>query len=102
MTRRRIDQGIDRGAAFRFDFDGQPVTAYPGETVAAALLAAGIARFRSTARGAMPRGLYCGMGMCWECLVAIDGRPSNRACMTEAKPGMRVETQQGLGGPVRS
>ncbi|MCC6470980.1 MAG: (2Fe-2S)-binding protein [Alphaproteobacteria bacterium] len=101
MTR-RIDQGIDRGAAFRFDFDGQPVVAYPGETVAGALLAAGVARFRTTARSAMPRGLYCGMGMCWECLVVIDGRPSNRACMTEARPGMRVETQRGLGGPERS
>lgn len=96
MTR-RIDRGLDRGAAFTFAFDGQPVEAYPGETVGAALLAAGINRFRITARSAMPRGLYCGMGVCWECLVTVDGSPSVRACTTEARPGMRVETQHGAG-----
>lgn len=93
----RVDLGLDRGKAFAFQFDGRPVEAYPGETIAAALLSAGIRQFRRTAKAAMPRGLYCGMGVCWECLVVVDGRPSNRACMTEAKPGMRVETQQGAG-----
>ena len=94
---RRLDDGLDRGAAFSFSFDGEPITAYPGETVAAALVAAGRRRLRVSARRAMPRGLYCGMGVCWECALVIDGRASVRACMTEARPGMRVETQHGLG-----
>jgi predicted molibdopterin-dependent oxidoreductase YjgC len=93
----RVDQGLDRGVPFSFRFDGQEVRAYPGETVAAALLAADLRKFRSTAKAGLPRGLYCGMGVCWECLVVVDGRPSNRACMTEARPGMRVETQHGVG-----
>jgi predicted molibdopterin-dependent oxidoreductase YjgC len=98
---RRIDAGLDRGVAFTFSFDGQSVDAFPGETVAAALLAADVRRFRASARRELPRGLYCGMGVCWECLVVIDGKPSNRACMTEARPGMRVETQRGVGGTGR-
>jgi predicted molibdopterin-dependent oxidoreductase YjgC len=99
---RRVDQGLDRGAAFAFLFDGRSVQAFPGETIAAALLAADIKRFRTSAKSELPRGLYCGMGVCWECLVVVDGRPSNRACMTEARPDMRVETQQGVGRSDRS
>ena len=95
----RIDDGLDRGAAFAFSLDGERVEAYPGETVAAALLASGPRALRRTARRGQPRSLYCGMGTCWECLVTVDGVPSQRACMTEAKPGMRVETQKGVGGP---
>ena len=94
---RRVNQGLERGAPFAFLFNGKPVQAHPGETIAAALLAAEVRQFRSTAKSGLPRGLYCGMGVCWECLVMVDGQPSARACMTEARPGMRVETQQGVG-----
>lgn len=93
----RIDVGLDRGKPFALTVDGQKVEAFPGETVAAALLAAGAKALRQTARRGQPRSLYCGMGICWECLVVVDGAPSQRACMTEAKPGMRVETQLGVG-----
>ena len=93
----RIDQGLERGASFAFTVDGERVEAFPGETVAAALLASGARALRSTAKRGQPRSLYCGMGICWDCLVTVDGAPSQRACMTEAKPGMRVETQRGAG-----
>lgn len=93
----RIDEGLDRGQVFAFTLDGEEVEAFPGETVAAALLASGARALRRTAKRAQPRSLYCGMGICWECLVTVDGAPSQRACMTEAQPGMRVETQQGAG-----
>jgi predicted molibdopterin-dependent oxidoreductase YjgC len=86
-----------RGDRLCFTFDGQPVTAYEGETVAAALLAAGRRAFRLTNRGAEPRGLFCGMGLCFDCLVRVDGRPNVRACQTPAAEGMRVETQRGAG-----
>ena len=43
-----------------------------------------------------PRGLFCGIGVCWECRCVIDGRPNTRACMVEAKPGMTVRRQEGL------
>lgn len=93
----RIDQGLERGQRFAFMLDGEQIEAFPGETVAAALLASGARALRSTAKRGQPRSLYCGMGICWECLVTVDGAPSQRACMTEAKPGMRVETQRGVG-----
>ena len=93
---RRIEGDVERGAPFQFLADGEPVTAYPGETIAAALLAAGRRRTRITTRRVEPRGLYCGMGVCFECVMIVDGRPNVRACMTEAAPGMRVETQRGL------
>lgn len=97
MTGFRITDGIDRGQAFQFTCDGEPVTAYPGESIAAALMAAGKRRARVTARRQMPRGLYCGMGVCWECIMVVDGKPAVRTCMTPAEPGMKVETQHGTG-----
>jgi len=97
MTGYRMETGIDRGEAFHFTCDGKPVLAYPGESIAAALFAAGRRTLRTTARLLAPHGLYCGMGVCWECIMVADGKPAMRACVTIATPGMRVETQQGLG-----
>lgn len=81
--------GVDRSAAaFELSFEGRPVSAHPGESLAAALLNAGILGLRHTRTGEM-RGLYCGMGVCGECRVMVDGEP-RRACMTAAAPGQRV------------
>jgi len=77
--------------AIGITFDGRPIPALPGETVAAALAAAGIAAFRHTASGA-PRGLFCGMGACFDCLVTIDGRASQRACLAKVRDGLVVES----------
>ena len=70
-------------------FDGADVEALPGETLAAALAAAGILAFRRTEKGS-PRGLYCGMGACFDCLVTVDGRANQRACLVKARDGMVV------------
>jgi D-hydroxyproline dehydrogenase subunit alpha len=75
-------------------FDGSPISALPGETVAAALSAAGIRTYRHTASGA-PRGLWCGMGACFDCLVTVDGRANQRACLAKVAPGMVVESAAG-------
>src|ERR1700760_797303 len=77
------------GRAITFQFDGSPIAALEGETIAAALSAAGIVAFRRTQNGA-PRGLHCGMGACFDCVVTVDGRIGQRACMTEAADGMVV------------
>lgn len=87
----RIDEGIERGEPVSFRFDGAQITAYPGETVAAALIAAGIPATRLSRRG-MPRGYFCGMGVCWECLVTVNDKPNRRACMTAVEDGMVVRT----------
>jgi NADPH-dependent 2,4-dienoyl-CoA reductase/sulfur reductase-like enzyme len=71
------------------EFDGKLIPALAGETVAAALSAAGVLRLRDTAAGA-PRGLHCGMGACFDCVVTIDGRIGQRACLAEVADGMRV------------
>jgi predicted molibdopterin-dependent oxidoreductase YjgC len=71
--------------------DGRPVPAPEGATVAAALVAAGVSRFRTSVTGS-PRGPLCAMGICHECRVTIDGVPHRRACLVEVAPGMRIET----------
>ncbi len=73
-----------------FTFDGRRLSAFAGEMVAAALLAHGIRGFRTTERGRAPRGLYCAIGHCFECLVTVDGGPPVRACLTPVRDGMEV------------
>ncbi len=76
-------------AAVEFTFEGRRIAALAGETVAAALSAAGITTFRETATGA-PRGLYCGMGACFDCVVTVDGEIGRRACLEKVRDGMAV------------
>ncbi len=87
----RIDEGTRRGHPVSFRFDGDPITAYSGETIAAALIAAGIPATRISRCG-MPRGYFCGMGVCWECLVTVNDKPNQRACMAVVEDGMVVQT----------
>jgi D-hydroxyproline dehydrogenase subunit gamma len=62
-------------------------------SVAAALLAVTAnPRFRHTRRGQEPRGMFCGMGVCFDCLVTIDDLPDQRACMIPVAEGMRIQT----------
>lgn len=83
------------GAAVDFTIDGRMVAARAGDTVAAALLANGILACGTRAVSARPRAPWCLMGVCFECLVTIDGVPSRQACLVRLAPGMRVETQPG-------
>ena len=77
------------GRAITLRFDDQTINALEGETIAAALSAANIVAFRHTITGA-PRGLHCGMGACFDCVVTVDGRIGQRACMTKVADGMVV------------
>jgi len=88
-----------RGRPLRLTFDGQEVLAYEGETVAAALLAAGHRALRRTGRRGEARGLFCGMGVCFDCLVQIDGWPNVQACRAVVRDGMCVRAQDGVGAP---
>ena len=85
----------DAGTAVALTVDGKPVRARSGDTVAAALLAAGIERCRTTPVTGAPRLPYCLMGVCFDCLVTIDGVGSRQACLVPVHEGMRVETQVG-------
>lgn len=95
MNRRLTN--VRRGAKIAVLFDGGPIEAYEGETVAAALVAAGHTAFRKTARQGAPRAVYCGMGVCYDCLVVVDGQTNQRACMTPVRDGMQVTSQVGWG-----
>ena len=69
-------------------FAGRTLQARDGQSVAAALTAAGVRSWRITRRGARPRGLFCGIGACFDCLLTIDGRPAQRACLVPVRDGM--------------
>jgi D-hydroxyproline dehydrogenase subunit gamma len=85
----------DAGTAVALTVDGKAVQARSGDTVAAALLAAGIDRCRTTPVTGAPRLPYCLMGVCFDCLVTIDGVGSRQACLVPVQEGMKVETQVG-------
>lgn len=76
-------------------FEGRPLRFIRGETVAGALLASGVSQFRWTPVNRVERGPWCLMGICFDCLVSIDGHENQRACMVEARPGMTVRRQIG-------
>jgi predicted molibdopterin-dependent oxidoreductase YjgC len=80
--------------------DERPIIADAGESVAAALLAAGVPSFRTSAVSASPRAPYCMIGNCFECLVEIDGVPNRQACLVTAAEGMRVRRQAGDGSAL--
>ena len=75
--------------------DGAPIRARDGDTVAAALLSAGCIDFRTTPVIGSKRGAFCMMGVCFDCLVTIDGLPNQQACMLRVRDGMRIERQYG-------
>ena len=77
--------------------DGIHVEAADGEPIAVALIANGWRIFRHTARLNEPRGLFCALGRCTDCVMTVDGQPNVRTCVTPARDGMVVESQVGLG-----
>ncbi len=86
-------------APVRIVFEGEEIAAAAGQSLAAALLAAGIRRFRTTPVSGAPRGPYCMMGACFDCLVVVDGLANVQACMTPVRDGMRVARQGGAREP---
>jgi len=85
------------GPAFTVTFDGRSIEALPGQTVAAALWAAGVTAWRTTREGGRPRGVFCGIGVCFDCLVTVNGRPNQRACLVPVRAGDAIRTQEGTG-----
>lgn len=77
--------------------DGEALKARRGEPIAAALFAVGIRRARFTPRLREPRGLFCGIGDCTDCVMEVDGVANVRTCVTPVKEGMKIRTQHGLG-----
>jgi hypothetical protein len=80
-----------------FDFDGRTIPFVDGQSIGAALTAAGVRSWRTTRDEGRPRGLFCGIGVCFDCLVVVDGHPNERACLVPARSGTVVTSQEGTG-----
>ena len=87
-----------RTRAVHFTFEGENLTAQDGDSVAAALLAAGIGHSRTTPKSGAARAPYCMMGVCFECLVEIDGVANRQGCLVAVRDGMKVRRQLGAPG----
>ncbi len=85
----------DAVAAITLTVDGQPIQACAGDSVAAALLLAGLGHCRTTPVTGESRAPYCMMGVCFDCLMTIDGVGNQQACLVPVRAGMVVERQQG-------
>jgi predicted molibdopterin-dependent oxidoreductase YjgC len=85
----------ERELSLTIFIDGTATPARHGDTVAAAMLGSGYVACRTTAVLGAPRGPYCLMGVCFDCLVKIDGDANQQACMTTVRDGMRIETHRG-------
>ena len=77
------------------NIDGEDVTAEPGQTVAGLLLSLGRVSWRTTRTSGRPRGVFCGIGICHDCLVVVNGIPDVRACQRQLSDGDRIRTQDG-------
>ena len=75
-----------------FTFNGQEFSCESGQSIAAALIAANNRELRTTRFENQPRSIFCGIGICYDCVVVIDGVANQRSCLVIAKPGMKVES----------
>ena len=79
----------------KFTYDGKTLEGYEGEPVAAALRAAGVMTHRYTAKKHEPRGVFCAIVRCTDCVMVVNGKPNVRTCITPLEEGMTVQTQYG-------
>ena len=91
--RANYSKNIETTNKIKFEFEGKILYAFPGDSIAASLTSYGIIDLRLTSSGD-PRGIFCGMGVCYDCLVEVDGNQNQRACMTKVKDGMRIFKQK--------
>ncbi len=85
-----------KGNKVKFYLDGKEMEGYEGEPIAAALMAAGVTTHRYTRKHGTPRGVFCAIGRCTDCVMIVDGEINVRTCITPLKSGMHVQTQYGL------
>jgi predicted molibdopterin-dependent oxidoreductase YjgC len=86
-----------KGKIVCFTFDGQEMTGYEGETIAAALHAAGIRVLSHSPEHQRPRGFFCAIGNCSSCMMEVNGVPNVKVCVEPLAEGMVVRTQEGKG-----
>ncbi len=88
---------FELGPKIQFTIDGKSMAGFEGEPIAMALRSNGILIHRYTTHRNEPRGMFCGIGRCTDCIMVVNGQPNIRTCVEPLKPGMVVETQKGKG-----
>lgn len=88
---------FDKGEEIEIIVNQERIKAYRGEMIASALLANGMHIFRETSKYHEPRGIFCGIGQCNDCVMTVNGIPNVRTCSTPVEDGMIVQTQYGSG-----
>lgn len=86
----------EKGRCVSFTFDGKTLEGYEGEPISAALKAAGVMVHRYTKKEHKPRGIFCAIGRCTDCVMVVDGVANVRTCITPLKEGMDIKTQYGV------
>ena len=86
----------EKGRTVTFTYDGKELTGFEGEPIASALKAAGVMVHRYTKKEHKPRGIFCAIGRCTDCVMVVNGQPNVRTCVTTLKEGMKVQTQYGV------
>lgn len=86
----------EKGKKVTFTYNGTLMEGYEGEPIAAALKAAGVMVHRYTQKEHRPRGIFCAIGRCTDCVMVVDGKPNIRTCVTPLQEGMQVQTQYGV------
>ncbi len=86
----------EKGKLVKFTFDGKEYEGYEGEPIAAALKASGVMIHRYTMKEHRPRGIFCAIGRCTDCVMIVNGKPNVRTCVTPLEDGMHVKTQYGV------
>ena len=103
----RIDEhpilGVfEKGRKVRFTFDGKAMEGFEGEPIAVALMSNNVSVYRYTSKRNEPRGIFCAIGRCTDCIIVVDGVPNVRTCVEPLKEGMAVQTQMGKGPDISS
>jgi len=96
ITNHPILGEFTKGEQVQFEFEGKFLNGYEGEPIAVALKANGVKTHRYTRRHHEPRGIFCAIGRCTDCVMVVDGSYNVRVCITPLRKGMKIETQNGL------
>ena len=88
---------FEKGPKVRFTFDGRPMEGFEGEPIAVALKSNGVMIHRYTIKRNEPRGMFCAIGRCTDCIMVVDGVPNVRTCVEPLRDGMVIQTQVGKG-----
>ncbi len=91
---------FEKGRQIQFTFDGKTMEGFEDEPIAIALRSNGVMVHRHTTKRDEPRGIFCAIGRCTDCIMVVNGIPNVRTCVEQLKEGMVIQTQMGMGPKI--